>query len=387
MVLINFSLQELVLSHRTLIFTEHIVYFRCRANCWSEDTIYDNFPSFVNNVLHSGSKIDFVNDNEPHPLSAFNVQLFRYADRRLTKESDTLHGLAGITRFMSVRLRSGILEGLFTTCFDISMLSWDSMGGTGILIPGRRQGFPSWSWSGWYGLRDGYGRACTSPKDVNSWLQTMTYIVWYKRGPETGKLELVWDPDSQKEFGHLEDNYVGYRRGEPSSDSDPYGRNRDGIMRNMDRNLKTKPDEDQDQDPERLHIIHNEMAKRKYHFLHFFAYVVLIPRFDDPTPTRVSPILGTNAEMCGGVRLDDLESMKGVQGPHTLVILSKMNRYDKYLNDATVHEKPFLWVMVIEWVGDANEVVAERRGIGYLFEDSLEQVLPPGKMWKEIILA
>lgn len=215
----------------------------------------------------------------------------------------------------------------------------------------------------------------------------MTYIVWYKRSPETGKLELVWDPDSQKQFGELEGQHVGYRRGANLSNSDLYGRDtRDGVMINTDQDLKTKPNEDLEND-KRSQVIREELAKRKYHFLHFFAYVVLISRFDNPTPTNVSYILGTNGEMCGGVRLDDLESMKDVQGPHALVLLSKLSRYDKYLNDATVHERPFFWVMVIEWVGEAKEVLAERRGIGYLFEDCMEHVLPPGKVWKEVVLA
>lgn len=119
---IIFSLQELVLSHRAIIFTENRIYFRCRTNCMSEDTIYDNFPSAINEVLHSGTGINFLANTEPRPLVAYVSQLFRYTDRKLAKQSDTIHAITGILRFLSVHARSGTIEGLFTSSIDICML-------------------------------------------------------------------------------------------------------------------------------------------------------------------------------------------------------------------------------------------------------------------------
>ncbi|KDR79143.1 hypothetical protein GALMADRAFT_223393 [Galerina marginata CBS 339.88] len=416
----GWTLQELVLSHRALIFTQDRIYFRCRGNCWSEDTIYDNFPSALNDVLHSGTAISFLSDNETAPLPAFNSQIFRYADRHLTKESDTIHGLTGILRFLSVQVRSGLLEGLFTACFDISLLCWDNF--PDAVAARRREGFPSWSWAGWKGIRDGYGGCCQSAEDANTWLQTMTYIVWFKRSPGAASPELVWDMESQLKYGEPEERHITYR----SSLNDPYGRIVDGSL----DNFRTRPDEEED--GRRAEIIREEMDKRNYHFLHFFAHTVLISDFEMPLEdwdvdedeeaddrtadeepgvetgdseqndiepnqpadkrpgakeTRaVVKLIGASGVICGGVNLDDPKLMEGVTGPHELILLSKMDRWENFFNNNTDFVRPFYWVMLIGWQGP-EQVVAERRGIGFLFRDCVEHVLHPGKVWKEIVLA
>ncbi|KDR70006.1 hypothetical protein GALMADRAFT_230334 [Galerina marginata CBS 339.88] len=375
----GWTMQELVLSPRLLVFSKYRIYFRCRANCWSEDTIYDNYPSAVNEILHSGTQIRFLSDNEPEPLPAFNAQLFRYAGRKLTKESDMIHGMTGILQVLSVQTRSGVLQGMFTAFFDISVLCWNNFPLS--FTAGRRAGFPTWSWAGWVGIGAGYGTACKSPEIVNPWLQTMTYIVWYKHSPGTTKLELVWDLDSQLEYGKPEKHHIGYR----PTPNDPYGRmttdwSLDG--------LKTRPD---DEDAHRAEVIREELFKRDYHLLHFFAHVVLVQGFTDPpegTYGQVYGILGAGGAVCGEIKFDDPKLMDDgkAQGPHELILLSKLDRYDNFFNHMTTYERPFYWVMLIVWVGE-EKVVAERRGIGFFFQDCMEHVLHPGKVWTEIVLA
>lgn len=373
-----FSLQELVLSHRTIIFTENRIYFRCRTTCMSEDTIYDNFPSAINEVLHSGGLINFLADTEPQPLAAYVSQLFRYADRKLTKQSDTIHALTGILRFLSAHTRSGTLEGLFTSSFDICLLCWDNFP-RATANPGRREGFPSWSWAGWECIRDGYGRFCKDPETTNVWLQNQTYIVWYKRIPTSAKLELVWDLDSELKYGKPDVQYIGYR----ASPNDPYGRvHADASL----GGLQTKPSTS---DVRREEIILREMEKRQYHFLHFFAYTVLMQGFGNPPESSdwamVNPLLGSEGQECGGIKFDNPKVMENSKGPHELILLSTMDKYDDFFNDSITLERPFHRVMLITFVEE--EVVAERRGIGILFQDCVEHVLPPGKVWKEIVLA
>ncbi|KAH9476376.1 hypothetical protein JR316_0011951 [Psilocybe cubensis] len=377
----GWTLQELVLSHRTLVFTKNRIYFRCRSNCMSEDTIYDNFPSAVNTVLHSGSGISFLADSEPSPLHAYTSQLFRYADRELSKLSDTIHAFTGILRFLSVQAKSGILEGLFTSSFDASVLFWDNFP-LANHAPGRRDGFPSWSWAGWTRMRDGYSRFCTSPATANAWLRSDTYIVWYKRRYPNAELELIWDLDSQLKHGKPEDGDVGYR---PTSE-DPYGR--DPGNWNVE-GRQTKPDTSNGHCEG---LIREEMKKREYSFLHFFAYTVLVCGFGTPPESsnwaKTHPILGKDGAECGGLTFDDLNARESADGPSELVILSKVDKYDDFFNDSVTHERPCYWVMLIERMLDGREdsVLAERRGIGFLFEDCMEHVLEPGKVWKEIVL-
>lgn len=371
------SHQELVLSHRALIFTENRIHFRCRANSWCEDTIYDNFPSAVNEVLHSGGGINFMDDNEPKPLSAYVWQLFFYVGRNLTKESDTIHGFTGILRFLSGRCKSGILEGMFTAAFDVCILCWNNFP-RGISDVGRREGFPSWSWAGHRGMRDGYGRSCTDPESVNRWLQTQTYIIWYVRSPGTYKLEFVWDLDSQTKYGVPDASDIAYK---PFSD-DPYGRSSD-----FTEGLQTKPSIDNRQ---REVVVRAELDKRKYHFLHFFAYTVRVNGFRSPPKSSdwamVHPLVGPGRRKIGAIKFDIQTKPVMKRDMHELILLSKMDKYEEFFNDAITFERPFYWVMLIEWM-ENQRILAERRGIGFLFQDCMGHILPPGKVWKEIVLA
>lgn len=372
------SMQELVLSHRTLVFTKDRVYFRCRTNCWTEDTIYDNFPTAENKILSSGGEIGFLSDADEHPLQSYIFQLFRYAPRKLTKVSDTIHGFTGVLHFLSLQIKSGILEGLFTSSFDISLLSWDNFP-RATKNPVRRTGFPSWSWAGWHGIKDGYGRSCSDTDSTNTWLRKQTYIVWYKRVPGTGELELVWDLDSEAKYGRPDEHNIAYR----ANANDPYGREIPSFLEGR----QTKPDIN---NTHREEIIRVQLERRKYHFLHFFAFTVLVQGFGVP-PTEsdwamVHPLLGVNDEECGGVKFDNPKLMDKVKGPHELVLLSTMDEYDNFFNDSIKHQRPFYWAMLISWM-EGDQVIAERRGIGFVYKDSMDHILPPGTVWKEIVLA
>lgn len=369
-------MQEMVLSHRTLIFSKDRIYFLCRKNWWSEDTIYDNFPSAIND-FESAQKISFLADKEPEPIVAYNMQLYRYCERKFSKESDRIHAFTGILRSLSVQMKSGFLEGLFVSCFDISIISWNNYPFS--IKSTRQEGFPSWSWAGWGRIDGGYGFHCKVPGDANSWLRKMTYIVWYKRIPGTAKLEPVWDPSSTQKYGELEEHHIGYR---PNS-NDSYGRTIDESL----ESLRTKPDEEGD--IWRAEIIHEAMVQRNYHFLHFFAYVVLITGFMDPPREemhRVYTILGADRRSCGRIRFDDPQLVEKVQCPHELVLLSKMDQYDNFFYDGITLKRPFYWVMLIARQGK-EEVVAERRGTGIFFEDCIKYTHLQGKEWKEIVLA
>ncbi|KAF9484848.1 hypothetical protein BDN70DRAFT_58032 [Pholiota conissans] len=380
----GWTLQELLLSHRALVFTEHRIYFRCRANCWSEDTIYDNFPTAINDNLHSGTGISVLDDDETKPLQACYSQLFRYTSRELTKESDRIHGFTGILRFLSARAKSGVLEGLFTSSFDISLLFWTDWR-TETDTTERQEGFPSWSWAGWSGISSGYGRACNSAEDTNTWLQKMTYIVWYKHSPKSPKLDLVWDLQAQVEHGKPGEHHIGYR----STLDNPYGRT------TSLKHLKTRPDDD-DIDSHRAGIIHNEMEKCKYSFLQFFAHVISVPRFGyRGTNPILKKILGPSGIICGWIQFHDPTLMHDVQGPHELVLLSEMgpsevanlanmDKYDQFFNRSVSFDRPFYWVMLIVWVGE-EKVVAERRGVGFIYKDRMRHL--PEKVWTEIVLA
>ncbi|KDR79149.1 hypothetical protein GALMADRAFT_208615 [Galerina marginata CBS 339.88] len=80
--------------------------------------------------------------------------------------------------------------------------------------------------------------------------------------------------------------------------------------------------------------------------------------------------------------------VKGFAAPDraTTWAMVAMNRYDGFFRDEITLERPCLnyWVMLIS--RQEKQIIAERRGEGFLFQDCMEHVLPPGKVWKEIVL-
>ncbi|KAH9481187.1 hypothetical protein JR316_0005707 [Psilocybe cubensis] len=389
------------------------VYFRCRTNCWSEDTIYDAFPSATNEILHSGSMVNFAENDVSKVYDTYTALLSRYADRHLSVETDTINAFTGILRFLSARAQSGLLEGLLTAAFDICIIFWDPWP-TITNTPVRRRLFPSWSWAGWPGMRDGLGSKLSDPQAANAWLHEQTYIVWYKRGPRDSEPSLVWSVEMSEGYRRgrgYEACEIGYR----ASAGDPYGRQQhqrrafapqrsraDSEEEGGDTTYQTVPTQPAD-DARREAIISRELHKRSYHLLQFFAYTVRVHAFGEPPQsdpyTKLHPLLsgvtghgtgndGMHQQEIGRMKFDNHLKPEMGMSTHELVVLAKADVYDMVFNDTARIERPFYWVMLIKWVEEEEEkVVAERCGIGMLFQDCIELVVSPGMVWKEIVLA
>ncbi|KAF8972571.1 heterokaryon incompatibility protein-domain-containing protein, partial [Flammula alnicola] len=358
----GWTMQEFVLSHRTLIFAADCARFLCRKNCWSEETIYDQFPTVAIPIeaLHSGNLTEFILDNDPHPLESYSSFLFHYSTRNLTKESDTIYATTGVLHHIAGQIDSGLLEGIPTVAFDACMLFWDPFQAVSQRI-GRRLGFPSWSWAGWHGMKITFGNyvaANTDSGDFREWLRTMTYVVWYKRVPKSNKPELVWDLELQEKFGKK----IYEREPDPELDG-----------------LPTAPSE----------RVSRTVLGHDYTLLHFWAYTVCFSALEPPDGqdwSLIYKILGVHDIECGGIKIDDPKLLPTLEIPYEAVIVSKVSRYNDLFNDKVEVDKPIYWILLIEWVGP-ERVIAERRGIGYVFLDCLEYMLEPGKVWKEIVLA
>lgn len=122
---------------------------------------------------------------------------------QLTKQSDIYNAFAGVARQIRMQLRCDICHGLPVKYFDWLLL-WHSLNKEQI----RREGAPSWSWSGWQGgvfprMWDWYTR---DMKAIRKALRRRTWIVWYHRhGPHSTRYSLVHQhgrrsEDSQRNF-------------------------------------------------------------------------------------------------------------------------------------------------------------------------------------------
>jgi hypothetical protein len=91
---------------------------------WSEDTVYEKFPFELNGGTGSSQRVPRPTATDGNHWSTHTTTMFRYSERKLTYQSDTLNAMAGILNFVCTQLKSGHLEGLPTVCFDLSMLHW-----------------------------------------------------------------------------------------------------------------------------------------------------------------------------------------------------------------------------------------------------------------------
>lgn len=171
--------QEGLLSTRRLIFTDEQVYFECQG-CYYPEMLnipFDTFkkmhhpntkdkPWFQKRYRVSGRMGFFPIDGcGVDPWDMYN-RISEYTERSLSNESDILNGILGIFRAFermgnSLRHLGGlaypgpasspnetVVVGRTKRALPTfsESLRWD------LLMPSkRRKGFPSWSWTGWYG--------------------------------------------------------------------------------------------------------------------------------------------------------------------------------------------------------------------------------------------
>ncbi|KAI4954356.1 hypothetical protein J4E91_002069 [Alternaria rosae] len=76
-------------------------------------------------------------------LGRWGMLVENFSSRELTYEKDTRAAFAGATEIMGATFPDGLLHGLPTFFFDITLL-WLPQS-----YPLRREGEPSWSWTGW----------------------------------------------------------------------------------------------------------------------------------------------------------------------------------------------------------------------------------------------
>jgi hypothetical protein len=180
----GWTLQELVLPRRTVIFINNQVYFRCQEANWSEETTAD---AFTHHLDPDDSNISRV----PDPLDEGGVaswwayqKLFEeYSSREIRFDGDALRATAGIMRPLCAGMETRMLEGLPANYLDNVLLLTSSLGNLR-----RRPSFPSYSWAGWAGSvmwpRENYvwydeeGRRTWDTSNLFRWFADKTFVNW-----------------------------------------------------------------------------------------------------------------------------------------------------------------------------------------------------------------
>lgn len=166
-------MQEEVLSRRLLVFVGNQVFFRCRKG--GGDIIEDlNMPGAP--VCQWGGSSSLFTEliGENGGIDDLQYLLSYYVCRSLGQESDILRAAQGMLRQWMSANKIQMIEGL--PCpLDGSLpfqIHPKHPGGASLT---RRQGFPSYSWTGWHGC------IVWDLAAGRSWLDLETWIQWHAR--------------------------------------------------------------------------------------------------------------------------------------------------------------------------------------------------------------
>ncbi|KAF0328410.1 tol protein-like protein [Colletotrichum asianum] len=164
------TLQEILLSRRLLIFTPEVVFWECQSATWREDSNWEilspderGITLFRNRLFNFGHQGIYVPKADPETFNRMYQSLVSdYGRRELTYDGDGLAAIEGI--LASVELTSGIgfTWALPKPFFGVA-ITWPTAH-NGSLVSRRKakytmvtgQGtiqvpYPSWSWVGWIG--------------------------------------------------------------------------------------------------------------------------------------------------------------------------------------------------------------------------------------------
>ena len=284
--------------------------------------------------------------NMDYPLTDFATTLRYYTRRSLTNQDDVLRALAGMIRRFSERVKHRFFEGMPTAAFDAFIIFRSSRGA----LLHRRNGFPSYSWVGWKGSIDiDHTYNDVDYSDMNDWLSTRTWIVWYKKS-RSGVTNLVWDPAANESFPFHNPEYVGYR-----------ARGALRLPPALRTTSRTAPTED----------LAFDTPHPTYPLLQFWTLALYYKISNINVFEAKGDVLGDSGTVCGEISLDGFEETTFFDsgGMFEFILLSEW-RPDLYN------------IMLLEWNGG----LAERRGIGTIDQSAIDMSFSPGPVWKEILL-
>ncbi|KAL8745816.1 MAG: hypothetical protein Q9190_002096 [Brigantiaea leucoxantha] len=183
----GWCLQEKVLSKRMLIIGNEQIFFSCKSELWSEDTISESFDS---NIVYQS--IELNNYIAKSPFSVYESLVFDFAHRNFTHPSDVLNAFLGIENYLRPSLSSEFFWGLPVSMLDLA-LAWTFP----YHYPGRRRaGFPSWAWAGWDFSGTMASLHLTYPW---KWTGVQGFVSWYRLS-DYGLLPLA-NAETQAEEG------------------------------------------------------------------------------------------------------------------------------------------------------------------------------------------
>jgi hypothetical protein len=184
------TLQEIVLSRRTLFFAKDQMYWYCTSLYSSEDALESvqevaetalNLPSLGPVARHGGQSLDML-------YESWQVTMKSYSARNLTHSGDKFAALAGITDFFRGLVRDEAVAGLWKGDLGRGLM-WQ----VPVSVHGKidtdgvvKLGVPSWSWAKIKGQAD------LSVADTEICVESLEASVEWSGVPMTSKIEYAY---------------------------------------------------------------------------------------------------------------------------------------------------------------------------------------------------
>jgi hypothetical protein len=334
--------------------------------------------------------LPYLRGNTDQTQDVYQHAILRYNTRNLTDQNDALNAMTGMIKRMAFNVNSTSFEGMLVSYFDLCLLFWHPPSPA----TERRPGFPSWSWVGWKGGAPRWPMGF-SGQDARRWLTSETHIFWYQRCPQNNELKFIINPaDYVKRYdqSNAESKHSLQTEAQPSGEHSGAEEDRIGRIAECKAEKQGESSQKSTEVPGQLNLptlptlkISPVHVGRKYAALQFWTWTVMIPHIKESTGTRYCGIMDTDDQVQGGAYLDDGEYCLDTGKPHEAVILSKAEScplLQPSWKGSPPADRPFFWVLIIEWQGE----VAERKGVGYIYQSHIDRLLPPGRVWKEIVL-
>ncbi|KAF2491848.1 HET-domain-containing protein [Lophium mytilinum] len=185
----GWTLQEMVLSKRVLIFTKDEIAYDCRAGSGRCESMHLEHlppwrvPDTMGEVEWGRNYMELGATNSAY--DTFRQLMRQYRGRRITHDSDTLRAFSGILNDLNTTWGLTFFAGLPLQYFDCAI-------GFTTVSQNPNPEFPSWSWAAW-------GLKLASPFPLLE--ETHQMVLWYrlsKRSP-SGALTFQAIPPSKPE--------------------------------------------------------------------------------------------------------------------------------------------------------------------------------------------
>ncbi|PMD29672.1 HET-domain-containing protein [Hyaloscypha variabilis F] len=334
----GWTMQEQVISRRLLVFVGGQIYFKCDTSHFREDLNWAGKP-LHDSHLPIADMISMIFTTPDRGFNDFTDILLYYMLRKLSFQNDILRAAQGMLRKISLHTGMHFFEGL-PPPLEQEYRS-----------KGRRVGFPSYSWTGWL-----------TPVQYNNFVCAWDEVSSdrdFEENPEPNSDVRGWIIWHCK----LEDGDVVRISNT--------GRFRKSLMLQPEDTLRNARTKYQEFPVATSGVGFSKVPPTSYPLLLFWTICIelrlerALPAPGDPLGLAYYSAMDKFGESCGRFTMDPTTPENG-DGEFALLAAT---------NDS-------LWALMLVW----KDGIAERRGAVELSNSVLDGCLPPGPMWKAIVL-